>query len=303
LAAGDEWLFAYFPRYNGDGTGCLWKRGPQIDNWTIKEFWSFASGGGVVAASWLGSPREWVNSAPSNLMRLPPRGPRTVISNPTLVLVTQDHHVHITYLRQYASSLATIKRLLTSPGITKEQFHATDAAENPRSNRQCIEAAIGLVYDETSIIIATYSRRLPAPLKTTAPAVTPFNSMDLSLSVDMLQHRFQGPNPSDWETSGEERSIELSEVQILFDGSIMGLYVNPMPPLEYTGSCLTNLVFICCPPLSGSAPPDSVQSPLRKISRPEKGKLYLAVTSVNFHDYNLAIIVVFPIPKTSNSWH
>ena len=77
-------------------------------------------------------------------------------------------------------------------------------------------------FTETSIIIATYSRRLPAPLKTTTPVVTPFNSMDLSVPVDMLQHRVQGPNPSDWETSGEERSIELFEVQILFDGSIMG---------------------------------------------------------------------------------
>lgn len=47
--------------------------------------------------------------------------------------------------------------------------------------------------------------------------------MDLSVSVDMLQRHVQGPNPSDWETSGEERSIELSEVQILFDGSIMGI--------------------------------------------------------------------------------
>jgi hypothetical protein len=80
-------------------------------------------------------------------MRLPPRGPRTFISNPTLVLVTQDHHVHITYLRQYTSSFATLKRLLTSPGITKEQFQATDVTENPRNNRQCIQAAIGLGYD------------------------------------------------------------------------------------------------------------------------------------------------------------
>ena len=88
-----------------------------------------------------------MNSATSNLTRLPPRGPRTLISNPTLVLVTQDHHVHITYLRQYTSSLATMKRLLASPGITKEQFHASDNLENPRSNRQCIEAAIGLGYD------------------------------------------------------------------------------------------------------------------------------------------------------------
>ena len=80
-------------------------------------------------------------------MRLPPRGPGAHISNPTLVLVTQDHHVHVTYLRQYTSSLATMKRLLSSLGITKEQPQATDVAENPRSNRQCIQAAIGLGYD------------------------------------------------------------------------------------------------------------------------------------------------------------
>lgn len=55
--------------------------------------------------------------------------------------------MHITYLRQYASSLATMKRLLTFPGIIKEQLHATDVAENPRNNRQCIQAAIGLGYD------------------------------------------------------------------------------------------------------------------------------------------------------------
>ena len=64
-----------------------------------------------------------------------------------------------------------------------------------------------------------------------------------------------------------------------------GLYVNPMPPLEYAGSCLTNLVFICSPSLSGSTSPESVRSPsLRKTNRPEKGKTYLAVTSVDFHD-------------------
>lgn len=165
VAAGDEWLFAYFPRYDGDGTGCLWKRGPQIDNWAVKDFWSFSCGGGVVAASWLGCPREvsnctndvfilnilislkWANSASYNLARLPPRGPRALISNPMLVLVTQDHHVHVTYIRQYHSSLATMKRLLTSLGITKEQLHTTDTVENPRSNRQCMEAAIGLGYD------------------------------------------------------------------------------------------------------------------------------------------------------------
>lgn len=57
VAPDDEWLFAYFPGHNGDGAGCLWKRGAQIDSWTVREWWSFAPGGGVVVSSWLGQPR------------------------------------------------------------------------------------------------------------------------------------------------------------------------------------------------------------------------------------------------------
>jgi hypothetical protein len=40
-----------------------------------------------------------------------------------------------------------MKRLLTTPGVTKEHFQAADVAENPRNSRQCIQAAIGLGYD------------------------------------------------------------------------------------------------------------------------------------------------------------
>ena len=54
----DLWLFAYFPRRDGEGIGCLWKRGPQIDNWGVKECWTYPKGGGVVTASWLDSNRE-----------------------------------------------------------------------------------------------------------------------------------------------------------------------------------------------------------------------------------------------------
>lgn len=58
VAPGDDWLFAYFPKRNGDGMGCLWKRGAEINNWIVKEFWGLAQGSGVVAASWLGTSRE-----------------------------------------------------------------------------------------------------------------------------------------------------------------------------------------------------------------------------------------------------
>lgn len=54
----DEWLFAYYPGRGSDGAGCLWKRGPEIDNWVVQEYWSLASGQGIVAATWLGTERE-----------------------------------------------------------------------------------------------------------------------------------------------------------------------------------------------------------------------------------------------------
>jgi hypothetical protein len=54
----DEWLFAYFPGRESDGTACLWKRGTQINDWNVKEWWAVSQGAGVVAASWLGAPRE-----------------------------------------------------------------------------------------------------------------------------------------------------------------------------------------------------------------------------------------------------
>jgi hypothetical protein len=54
----DDWLFAYFPGRDGDGTGCLWKRGLQVDNWSIKDYWGFGRGAGVVTAAWAGTDRE-----------------------------------------------------------------------------------------------------------------------------------------------------------------------------------------------------------------------------------------------------
>ncbi|KAG6845344.1 hypothetical protein H0H87_010801 [Tephrocybe sp. NHM501043] len=60
VAPDDNWLFAYFPGHNIQGIGCLWSRGPQIDNWSVKESWHITHGAGPVAASWLGQPREFV---------------------------------------------------------------------------------------------------------------------------------------------------------------------------------------------------------------------------------------------------
>ena len=57
-SARDNWIFAYFPGVDCDGVGCVWRKGPQIDNWVVKEWWTFPRGAGVVSARWLQSDRE-----------------------------------------------------------------------------------------------------------------------------------------------------------------------------------------------------------------------------------------------------
>ncbi|KAG6810189.1 hypothetical protein H0H92_012953 [Tricholoma furcatifolium] len=58
VAPNDDWLFAYFPGHSVDGIGALWTRGPQIDNWSVKESWSIAQGAAPLTANWLGLPRQ-----------------------------------------------------------------------------------------------------------------------------------------------------------------------------------------------------------------------------------------------------
>ena len=58
LSPTDDWLFAYFPGRGADGVGCLWRRGNQLDNWVVREYWSFAVGAGVVTAAWTSGHRE-----------------------------------------------------------------------------------------------------------------------------------------------------------------------------------------------------------------------------------------------------
>lgn len=58
ISPSDDWLFAFYPRKDAEGVGCIWKRGAQIDNWQVKESWIFPKCRGAVTASWLGSPRE-----------------------------------------------------------------------------------------------------------------------------------------------------------------------------------------------------------------------------------------------------
>ncbi|KDR81679.1 hypothetical protein GALMADRAFT_239795 [Galerina marginata CBS 339.88] len=282
----DAWLLAYFPRRDGEGTGCLWKRGPHVDNWIVKECWSLPKGGGIVAASWLGNRREWVAGASGIPIRLPVRGPAIPISDATLLLVTQDNYVHLSYIRHYSSGLKTLKRSLIFFGVSTESSPSPmDVGENANSTRQCVEAAIGIGYNENTIFIATHSRRVPPPGPTTlnAPA---FDSMDLSVTRHLTS---PDQKTAEWENWGEERTIELYEVQIRFDSVQMALGVFQLSTLDCPTLALSGLTFICTPPRPN--PPqtpllDATSSPSQpKVNPPDKGKIGLVATYVNFHNY------------------
>jgi hypothetical protein len=69
------------------------------------------------------------------------------------------------------------------------------------------------------------SHLLPSP--TVKP--TTFNPMDLSLPLDVTQQILASPEPTtciEWESWGEESTIELCEVRLTFDGVSMSEFIS-----------------------------------------------------------------------------
>lgn len=69
------------------------------------------------------------------------------MSEPTLLCVTQDNCVHLTYIRHFSPGLRTIKRSLGFNGITLENAIPVDFGENSGYTRRCVHAAIGIGYN------------------------------------------------------------------------------------------------------------------------------------------------------------
>ena len=177
-------------------------------------------------------------------MRLPPRGPVTPMSSPTLLLVTEDHQLNMCYLRAYMPSLKVMKCSLTQPTVVMENQPPSihDPPNGPGGVRVCIAASIGLAYNgtfsalssssqtfaenpsESSILVAMRSHLYPS----SNAVPSSFNTMDLGLSLDMSQPSAPEPVSSvEWESWGEETTIELCEVQLGFDGSNICMCVFP----------------------------------------------------------------------------
>ncbi|KAG6917963.1 hypothetical protein DXG01_017147 [Tephrocybe rancida] len=193
VAPSDDWLFAYFPGRNVEGISCLWSRGSQIDNWSIRESWSIAQGAGPVASKWLGQPREWVSgTTPGSTMRLPPLGPRTPVSGPTLLIVTQDHNINVCYYRQYMTSLKFLTCSIAQPAMSIEGQIAP--GDSGSTIKQCTRAAIGVGYNGINF----------------------YSTIDPNLDPSTDSHSFE------WENWGEDAVINLTEVQLLYNGQHLG---------------------------------------------------------------------------------
>ncbi|KAJ6596973.1 hypothetical protein DFH09DRAFT_1133278 [Mycena vulgaris] len=274
VSPGGDWLFAYFPSAEIDGVGCLWQRSAPIDVWGIKEWWTLNRGAGIVTANWLGGTREWTVDEGGSPTRLPLRGPRAPASNPTLILVTETRWVTVCYLRQYPPfSLKMLSCSLTEPGFVGEGHPnpIEQVTNRPGSIKTCTRATIGFAYNEPAIMVATRCRVLPSSARDSS-----LSSMNLGLPLNLEMPSSEPDLAIDWETWGEDSSIELCEVRLDFDvNSMMVMSAMPLPPLHGRDLGLTNLAFISTPP----SPPDE------RATEVPRGVLYLAASYLDFGDY------------------
>ncbi|KAH8833679.1 hypothetical protein DL96DRAFT_1577965 [Flagelloscypha sp. PMI_526] len=236
-----RWLFTYFPGKENDGLACIWKRGPSLDTWVVMQFFPWTSGNGVVTVSWLSerNHREWVPDSTGNFTRRAHLGPFPVISNPTLILVTQRHEIRVLYLRDYLPQFLAFKSRLNHHVVMYEMAQSEDPLLHETGfNRICTHAAIGPTYDNT-LLIATRSRRYPSSQHAVA---TPLPVADATAAMDLDATEVEWNDQ--WDHWGEEETIELAEVALKFNGTMMLLQVKPLEPIQLAQSTLSRLCFI-----------------------------------------------------------
>lgn len=180
--------------------------------------------------------------------------------------------MNVCYLRHYIPTLKIIKCSLIEPGVVAENQPnpVNDGPIGPGVIRQCMNAAIGLGYNgkhqifhsqrlklttvptESSILVAMRSHRFPLP--TAIPA--PFTAMNMDLSLDVTQPPVSEDMGIEWETWGEETTIDLCEIQLRFDGSVMG---GSCVGLQSTPLTSPEISYICKPLTTDSQSVESLK--------------------------------------------
>ncbi|OCH92234.1 hypothetical protein OBBRIDRAFT_773705 [Obba rivulosa] len=283
----DEWCFAFFPGRGGDGAACLWTRGAQLDNWLIRDCWSFPQGAGVVAAEWTCAHREWVVSDAGSSSRLPPRGPISPAQAPTLFLVTQNHYIHVCFTSPLHPGLKILRASLLQASATADASPVAaheDLSSRPGGQKVCVRAAIGLSYNDPTIVIAMRSHLLP-PRHT---EWTLHDPMSLGTPLEMAHNSAtDDPYAPEWEMWGEDSTIQLCEVHLDHKGATR-LATKPIAPLSDARLQLADLVFVCEPPGSPLASPTKDPRKLARAAENEKSRPYLVATFLDFGDYTAA---------------
>lgn len=91
---------------------------------------------------------QWSTNENGTFVHLPPRGPITPVSSPTLFLVTQDHRATLCYLRHFIPTLKMISISLTqADATTEQQSRSVPEPDNISALKLCSSAAIGLGYN------------------------------------------------------------------------------------------------------------------------------------------------------------
>ncbi|EIW60130.1 uncharacterized protein TRAVEDRAFT_120124 [Trametes versicolor FP-101664 SS1] len=279
----DNWIFAYFPGRGVDGLGCLWSKEGPLDNWVVSECWAFALGDGVVTAAWTSSHREWTVSETGTSSRLPPLGPITPLATPLLLLVTHAHEIHVCQLPPFSTTLKIVRASLLQP-------HAPEPVGSPPANdspgriggdRICVKAAIGLSYRGSTILVAMRSRLLPSQSSSHLQ-----NPLDLGLSLDMSQPPPpESPFLAEWELWGEESTISLCEVLLVYRIMIPPLRTRPLPPIYHPNARLADLTFFCPTPPHINLPPPTGTKPEMKPPGAGVHNLYLVASFLDTGDY------------------
>ncbi|KAI4517588.1 hypothetical protein K525DRAFT_289458 [Schizophyllum commune Loenen D] len=258
-APSGDWLFAYYPG-NGKNRCCLWHRGDALDSWTVNDHWSEPSD--VIAAEWVGIPREWTVNDDGTASRLPPRGSPTPVLFQGLVVVTRNHSLKLFYYRHYQKNVKIIPLTLMNMCVNVEANTKPEIEGPPLPGcvRLCAKAAIGVNYNDSSLLIASRLYRVPAR---SAVPQAPFD-------VD------EDPQGIEWEQWGEEPTIELAECALRFNGEQMSLHVQVMPPLHPRNAApVAEMAF-------ASVPPRAVEGQQTPTT---PGERFLVVSHLDFGDY------------------
>ena len=180
--------------------------------------------------------------------RLPSRGPHIPVSDLTFMMITADNYVHFVCNRQYRPDFVFMKRSLSINGASYEPLSMI-VGDNFQPLRQCVDAALGLGYTgkfgivivsiqrrcsqsrwidlPAPILVATRSRRMPPPPARSTMAAPPFNSMDLSIPINLsASNNATDQKAVQWDDSREEPTINVFDIRLGFDGLAMGNIVH-----------------------------------------------------------------------------